>query len=237
MGAQCPLSRRGTAAGWLAGVGASPAHGSLKLTGRVGGIAVGKARLSRDIPWAGQVRELRTSLCDQSKHPSPQVLLVGPQPCPALIPPTTRLFQVPSGASGGKMTEAPCSPGHQQVSAHGAGGWRTPGRCCLQSPLLWEGGCQGTAPPPSCHLSLLRTQPVGPFLAELGGMGLGSSCGFLGQMGCGWSGRPHPHPSSRLGAPRGQLGPAPTPTCLQRLPGSAAWGGPGVGTSSRLVAG
>lgn len=70
---------------------------------------------------------------------------------------------------------------------------------------------------------------MGPFLAELGGMGLGSSCGFLGQMGCGWSGRPHPHPSSRLGAPGGQLGPAPTPTCLQRLPGSAAWGGPGRG--------
>ncbi|XP_032465907.1 protein scribble homolog isoform X4 [Phocoena sinus] len=147
----------------------------------------------------------------------------------AATPSTGSVQRVPSGASGGKMTEAPCSPGHQQVSAHGGGGWRTLGGCYLQSPLLWEGGCQGTAPPPSCHPSLLRTQPVGPFLAELGGMGLGSSCGFLGQMGCGWSGRPHPHPSSRLGAPGGQLGPAPTPTCLQRLPGSAAWGGPGRG--------
>ena len=116
--------------GRLAAVGASLAHGSLRLTGRVGGPAVGKARLSRDVPWAGQVRELRTSLCYQSKHPTPQVLLVGPQPCPALIPPTTWLLQVPSGASGGKMTEAPCSPGHQQVSAHGVGGWRTPEGCC-----------------------------------------------------------------------------------------------------------
>ncbi|TKC44308.1 hypothetical protein EI555_001754, partial [Monodon monoceros] len=86
------------------------------------------------------------------------------RPCPALIPPTTRLFQVPSGASGGKMTEAPCSPGHQQSWV--AWGWGAPvaslGRWAVGGqggptpihPPIWEPLGASLAlppPPPACR--------------------------------------------------------------------------------------
>ncbi|XP_024596793.1 LOW QUALITY PROTEIN: protein scribble homolog [Neophocaena asiaeorientalis asiaeorientalis] len=67
----------------------------------------------------------------------------------AATPSTGSVQRVPSGASGGKMTEAPCSPGHQQVSAHGGGGWRTPGAAVCRAPSSGKGVARGQRLPPA----------------------------------------------------------------------------------------
>ncbi|XP_055288129.1 protein scribble homolog isoform X12 [Moschus berezovskii] len=131
-------------------------------------------------------------------------------------------------AASGEMAEVPCSPGHQQVSTHSGG---TAEGCCAESAPLGRDARAHTSP--SCHPT--GGWPADPFLAQLAGItGWGAPCGLLGRGGWG-SGRPSPVPGSfapiclHAWESPGATPPCPKPlTCLQRLPGSAVWGGPGL---------
>ncbi|XP_068840111.1 protein scribble homolog isoform X5 [Capricornis sumatraensis] len=127
-------------------------------------------------------------------------------------------------AASGEMAEPPCSPGHQQVSTHGGG-------AVFRVRSSGEGARAHTFP--SCHPT--GGWPAGPFLAQLAGItGCGAPCGLLGRGEWG-SGQPSPVPGGfapiclHVWEFPGATPPCPeSPTCLQRLLGSAAWGGPGL---------
>ncbi|KAB0393015.1 hypothetical protein E2I00_010729, partial [Balaenoptera physalus] len=114
----------------------------------------------------------------------------------AATPSAGNVQRVPSGASGGKMTEAPCSPGHQQSWV--AWGWGAPvaslGRWAVGGqggltpirPPVWEplGASLALPPsPPACRGSPVllygEGQAVGTPLSPGGRVGVGTGSASL----------------------------------------------------------
>lgn len=147
---------------------------------------------------------MRTSLCATEAGNSPPPPR-GPQPCLTLPTPASRLFQVLPAASG-EMAEAPCSPGHQQVSTHGgvlcsesAPLGRVPGH--TPSPAAIPQGYGLQAPSwPSWLVSQAGELPVASWVEGNGGQGSLPQCLEV-----------LPPSVFMPGSSRGPLHPAPSP--------------------------
>lgn len=121
-----PLSFHGR---WGRGA-CSPGHGILGRTpwGHQAGV---RAHLGMSLGLqSGQGAENQSV-----QAPHPRLPLVGPSPTQPSAP-HHLAPQIPASTAGGKMAEAPCSPGDQQVSARQAGAQRVEG---CRVPLLYGG--------------------------------------------------------------------------------------------------